>query len=95
VVRELLELEGIELSQVKVILPPQSSAAFIARLADALHVGPGRCLDVTAPGQDLFTSSLPYTLEDARRRGLAGAGDVGLIIAMGSGLQVGGALYYF
>jgi 3-oxoacyl-[acyl-carrier-protein] synthase III len=95
VVHELLERDGLELSRVKAIFPPQISTTFIARLADALHVSLDRCIDVTLPDRDLFTSSLPYALQDARCREIVGPGDIGLLIAAGSGIQVGCALYHF
>jgi 3-oxoacyl-[acyl-carrier-protein] synthase III len=95
VARELLRLEGLEPSQVKAIFPPQPSGAFVGRFADALGVSPDRCVDVTLPGRDLFTSSAPYALAAARERDLVGAGDVGLIVSAGSGFQVGCALYSF
>jgi len=95
VVRELLELEQVDRSRIKAIFPPQISTAFIARLAGVLDVDPARCIDATIPGRDLFTSSLPYALRDAARRDLVHAGDLGLIIAVGSGIQIGCALYAF
>jgi hypothetical protein len=44
---------------------------------------------------DLFTSSLPHTLQYIREHDRAGNGDVGLIINVGTGIQVGCAIYYF
>ncbi len=45
--------------------------------------------------KDLFTSSLPYSLEHIREQHLVKPGDIGLIITVGSGIQVGCATYYF
>ncbi len=93
-VSELLALEQLELSQVNIVLPPQISAPFIDRLSEELELGRERFVDVTQ-GADLFTSSLPYALQYVRERGLAKPGDIGLMICVGSGIQVGCAVYYF
>jgi 3-oxoacyl-[acyl-carrier-protein] synthase III len=45
--------------------------------------------------KDLFTSSLPYALEHIREQNLVEPGDIGLIIAIGSGIQVGCCIYHF
>jgi amino acid adenylation domain-containing protein len=94
-VRELLSLEQLDLAQVSVILPPQISAQFIARLSEALNISRDKFVDIAHPGNDLYTSSLPYTLQHVREQKLVQPGDVGLIITAGSGIQVGCATYYF
>jgi 3-oxoacyl-[acyl-carrier-protein] synthase III len=94
-VRELLQNEEVGLDAVQVILPPQSTPGGIDRLATALRVPRGLFVDVTDPGGDLFTSSLAFALRHVRETGRAGPGDLGLIIAAGSGRQVGCALYCF
>jgi 3-oxoacyl-[acyl-carrier-protein] synthase III len=52
-------------------------------------------VDIAHAGNDLYTSSLPYTLQHVREQNLVQSGDVGLIITAGSGIQVGCATYYF
>ncbi len=93
-VQELLDLEQLTMQQIKVILPPQVSSDFITDLSRKLEVERDRFVDVGAE-HDLFTSSLPYALEQARRQQRIKAGDIGLIINVGSGIQVGCASYYF
>jgi 3-oxoacyl-[acyl-carrier-protein] synthase III len=93
-VGELLSLEQLQLDDVAVIVPPQPSPAFIDALAARLGARRERCVDVTGGG-DPFTSSLPLALDAAIGVGRARAGDVGLLIAAGSGGQVGCASYYF
>jgi amino acid adenylation domain-containing protein len=93
-VQELLTREQLELSQIKVILPPQISSNFITELSKDLEVRRDRLVDVQAQ-HDLHTSSLAYALEHVRELQLAQAGDIGLIISVGSGIQVGCATYYF
>ena len=95
VVNELLELENLDMSRIKIVLPPQRSSAFIAQLAERLGVGRDHCLDSTVPGSDLFTSSIPYALREVESRGLVSPGDLGLLISVGSGIQVGCAIYHF
>ena len=94
-VRQLLSLEQLDLAQVSVILPPQISAQFIARLSDTLNISRDKFVDIAHAGNDLYTSSLPYTLQHVREQNLVQPGDVGLIITAGSGIQVGCATYYF
>jgi amino acid adenylation domain-containing protein len=93
-VRELLSIEQLDIAQIKVILPPQISSKFIDELSNTMEVARDRFVDVHA-SHDLFTSSLPYTFQNVRQKGLVKAGDIGLIIAVGAGIQVGCATYYF
>jgi amino acid adenylation domain-containing protein len=93
-VQELLSLEHLDLAQIKVVLPPQISTEFIGRLSDALSIDRSKLVDVQAQ-RDLFTSSLAYTLQHVRQHKLVQPGDIGLIISVGSGIQVGCATYYF
>lgn len=94
-VEELLELEGLKLSDVKVVLPPQISPGFISSLADSMSVDREKFVDVSSEGEDLYTSSIPYMMQYAKNNDLVKSGDIGLIISAGSGIQVGCALYYF
>ncbi len=94
-VAELLKSEQLDLSRIKVVLPPQISAAFAGRLSDVLQVERARVVDIARAGADLYTSSLPYTLEYVQEHQLVTPGDIGLIISVGSGLQVGCATYHF
>ena len=80
---ELLDAEGLDLSRIGVVLPPQMSPGFVARLGDSLGIGRDRCIDVPARRADLFTSSLAYAFGAAREERRVEAGDVGLIIGVG------------
>nr|BBH90794.1 hypothetical protein KTC_55450 [Thermosporothrix sp. COM3] len=93
-VKELLEREQLDLSRIKCILPPQISSSFVEELGKTLGVAPEKMVDVRAE-HDLYTSSLPFALQQVREQQLAQPGDIGLIIAVGSGIQVGCATYYF
>ena len=90
---ELLSIEKLDLAQIKVILPPQISAQFITSLSARMNISRDKFVDVAR--KDLFTSSLPYAMEHIREQHLVKPGDIGLIITVGSGIQVGCATYYF
>jgi 3-oxoacyl-[acyl-carrier-protein] synthase III len=94
-VRELLRIEGLDISQIQVILPPQISSKFISRVSDKMNLSRDEFVDITHERSDLFTSSVPYALQYVREQQLVKPGDIGLIISAGSGIQVGCATYYF
>ena len=81
---ELLRIAGLSLA-----------VSWVATgLAACIGIPSSRFVDVAADA-DLFTSSLPYALEHAWRHTRVSSGDVGLIVSVGSGLQVGCATYRF
>jgi 3-oxoacyl-[acyl-carrier-protein] synthase III len=92
---QLLQQEGLGLSQIKIVFPPQISSSFVDRLAERLNVPRDRCIDLAEEGEDLFTSSLAYAMQHARQCNLVRSGDIGLIVNVGTGIQVGCAVYYF
>lgn len=94
-VNELLSIEQLDREHINVILPPQVSSQFTAALSNKLNLSKDKFVDIAAAGSDLYTSSLPYTLQYIREHHLAKPGDIGLIISIGSGIQVGCATYYF
>ena len=94
-VEELLNKENLKLSQIKTIFPPQISSRFINELSEKMDVLKEKFIDLTEDGKDLFTSSLSYPFQFARDHKMVNTGDIGLIINVGSGIQVGCALYYF
>lgn len=94
-VNTFLSNQDLDISQIRVILPPQISSSFILKLSDKMNVPKDKFVDIAGDGKDLFTSSLPYALQYIREHHLADKGDIGLIINIGSGIQVGCAVYYF
>lgn len=94
-VHELLQKEGLDLNSIDKIFPPQISSDFISLLSEKLNVTRGKFIDVVGDGPDLFSSSLSYAFEYAVENELVKPGDTGLMIAVGSGIQVGCAIYYF
>lgn len=95
VVQELLDNQGLDISQIKRIFPPQISSQFISKLGAKMNLPENKFVDATINGKDLFTSSIPYALQYAKDNNLIAKGDIGLIISVGSGIQVGCATYYF
>jgi 3-oxoacyl-[acyl-carrier-protein] synthase III len=94
-VRELLDAEGLALPQIRAIFPPQISAAFVSRLAALLQAGKDRVVSIADDRGDWFTSSSVCALKYAHEQKMVAPGDVGLLINVGTGIQVGCALYHF
>lgn len=95
VVNELLDAEGLALDQLQAVLPPQLSPSFPSRLTDALGIAPDRMARCVEADRDLFTSATPYALQQVFESGQVRRGDIGLIINVSSGIQVGCATYCF
>jgi amino acid adenylation domain-containing protein len=94
-IERLLDREGVKLSDIKAVLPPQISPEFRASLGQSLEIAPDRIVGINSEHTDLFTSSLPYSLEQATSTDELRPGDIALIINVGAGIQVGCATYYF
>jgi 3-oxoacyl-[acyl-carrier-protein] synthase III len=94
-VDELLEKEALELDQITKVFPPQISSGFIVQLGNHLKFSKEKYINVVGEGPDLFTSSLPFGMNEAIEKKLVKTGDLGLIITVGSGLQVGCVIYKF
>jgi 3-oxoacyl-[acyl-carrier-protein] synthase III len=92
--KELLTLEGLDPSDVAVVLPPHLSPTALDELAAQIGIPRSRFVDL-AVDTDPFTSSVPYGLEHARRHRLVQPGDIALIVTVGSGVQVGCTTYRF
>ncbi len=92
---EFLDAEGFELKDFHKIFPPQISSYFISALGSALGIPSERFVNVVGEGPDLFSSSGAFALENALTSGVVHSGDLGLVISVGSGIQVGCAIYHF
>jgi amino acid adenylation domain-containing protein len=93
-VEELLKLEGLEPSDIAAVFPPHLAAVDLTEMARRINIPRTRVVEVDADG-DLFTSSVPYALDHALRHQQVKPGDIGLIVSVGSGVQVGCATYRF
>ena len=94
-VSELLAAEGLSLRDIQAILPPQVAPGFVAELARRLDVDASLCVDIAVAGHDFLSSSLVHAMRHAIDRQMVKSGDLGLVIVVGSGIQVGCALYRF
>jgi 3-oxoacyl-[acyl-carrier-protein] synthase III len=94
-VEELLARERLTPADLKFVLPPQFAPGFVARLAVRLGIDAARCVDIAHDDRDYLTSSFVHSTKHAVERGMAGPGDLGLVIGVGAGIQVGCALYRF
>lgn len=92
--KELLTLEGLDPADIAIVFPPHLSPAGLSELAARVAIPRSRFVDLTVDA-DPFTSSVPYGLEHARRHELVRPGDIGLILTVGSGVQVGCTTYRF
>ncbi|MEB3032474.1 non-ribosomal peptide synthetase [[Mycobacterium] nativiensis] len=94
-VKELLTLETLEPEDIALVFPPYLPGAALDDLAAGIGVDRSRFVEAQSQISDPFTSTLPYQLADARQRGLVKPGDVALIMAVGSGVEVGCTTYRF
>ena len=94
-VQELMQVEGHDLNKIDIVFPPQISSKFISNLSKSLNLPLEKFVDVVGDGTDLFSSSLPYAFSYAYNKDIVKPGDIGLMISVGSGLQVGCAIYHF
>lgn len=96
-VKQLLTLETLEPEDIALVFGPYLPGAALDDLAARIGVDRSRFVDLEAQGwtTDPFTSTLPYQIADAQRRGLVKPGDVALIMAVGSGVEVGCTTYRF
>ncbi|MFG1929625.1 amino acid adenylation domain-containing protein [Mycobacterium sp. NPDC048908] len=93
-VEELLGMENLHCSDIKVVVPPFLPADDRAELAHRIGIDIGRFVEFDGEA-DPFTSSVPLGIDRAVRQRLAQPGDIGLIVTVGSGLQVGCTTYRF
>jgi 3-oxoacyl-[acyl-carrier-protein] synthase III len=94
-VKELLDHESLTVRDLAVVLPPQIPGPFIGRLAERLGLPPNRMPNLARDGKDYFTCSLAHGWREWQAHGRLKSGDLGLFISVGTGVQVGCALYQF
>jgi 3-oxoacyl-(acyl-carrier-protein) synthase III len=93
-VSQYLNNEGIYKSQIKAVFPPQISKEFVERLQSFIGFSSDTMVGV-AKNKDYYTSSTLYSMQTAVDRKQVKKGDIGLIINVGTGIQVACALYHF
>jgi 3-oxoacyl-[acyl-carrier-protein] synthase III len=94
-VDELMALEGLRRSDVAVVLPPLISVGFVSRLGETLRVPQERMIHPPRDAADLHTSSLAFAVKRLRETKRVRPGEIGLIIGVAPGIQVGCATYRF
>jgi 3-oxoacyl-[acyl-carrier-protein] synthase III len=94
-VSEFLARQGSGIDAFDLILPPQISPRFVSALQKLLGVDKRKIVDVSREDGDLFGASLPTAMAAALEKGIASPGQKALIISVGSGIQVGCAIYNF
>ncbi|MGB6044146.1 MAG: 3-oxoacyl-[acyl-carrier-protein] synthase III C-terminal domain-containing protein [Pirellulales bacterium] len=92
-VRELLDETGHRISDFDVVLPPQISPSFVARLGEKLAVSDECLIHLPRPHKHLYTSSLAHSFDTLRNARRITPGMKGLIIEVGAGIQVACATY--
>ena len=95
--RRFLREHGLEISDIALLLPPQNSHEFVQELISKSGFPKERTVDLSPSSNDLdlSTSTTPLAIHAARQQGLAKSGDLGLVVNVGSGVQVACALYQF
>lgn len=75
------------------IIPPQISGQIIDKTAKGMQLDKEKCLNLCNPSGDLFNASIPMGLGHLMENNKLASGDKVLLIAAGSGIQVGCAVY--
>jgi 3-oxoacyl-[acyl-carrier-protein] synthase III len=94
-VTEYLRGQDTDLDSFDIVIPPQISPEFIAKMCAALGGKKERFVDVTENDDDLKTASVPVALKYVIDNGLARPGNRALMVCVGSGVQVACATYTF
>jgi 3-oxoacyl-[acyl-carrier-protein] synthase III len=94
-VQKLLQAEGLDINHIHRVFPPQISSEFIDRLSKRINIPREKFVDIAGEGPDFFSSSIACALDHAHQKVLVESGDIGLMIAVGSGIQIGCAIYHF
>lgn len=94
-VNDFLNEQGLSRNDIAVLLPPQLCPAFVRATADALGFDDEKTVNVASDGLNLASSSVPAAYAAAMEGNFATAGDLGLFVSVGAGIQVGCGLYQF
>jgi 3-oxoacyl-[acyl-carrier-protein] synthase III len=94
-VPEFLGQQGLDTNDFRFLLPPQVSPEFVRQVGERLGFDDRSVVNVATDGEDLGTSSTPVAMQAVLERQLAQKGDLGLILNVGSGIQVACATYRF
>ncbi|ADU13707.1 3-oxoacyl-ACP synthase III family protein [Asticcacaulis excentricus] len=88
----LFEGSGVSIKDVDCVIPHQASRAALDHLIKSTGLPRERTIDVFADVGNLIATSLPFTLDHARRQGRLKPGEISLIIGSSAGVSLGGAV---
>lgn len=92
--RELLAKENLLPNDIQLVIPAQLSPSFVGQLSSALEIDKDRVFDVTHQLSDTLTTSLPLAWSAAQQTGQLTPGSKIALLSFGSGITLGGAVYY-
>jgi 3-oxoacyl-[acyl-carrier-protein] synthase-3 len=92
VIERTLAEAGVSADEVRLIIPHQSNLRIIDSMRERLGLEPERvCVNIERYG-NTSAASIPIALDEARRSGRIGAGDLVLFVAVGAGMTWASAL---
>jgi 3-oxoacyl-[acyl-carrier-protein] synthase-3 len=94
-VEAVLARDGLRRDQIDVVVPPQISQRFIAGLPAAIGIGAERIVDLSGQLPDTLTTSTLLTLQRVLGGERCAPGTTALLLACGSGVTAGAAVYHF
>lgn len=94
VIEELFDAEGLSMDDIRVIMPPQISGAFVSAFSSRLNLPESKVVNLH-DDQNYYTCSTVFAVKHAVEAGMAQPGDIALILEAGAGLQIAAALYQF
>ncbi|MBN2359590.1 MAG: hypothetical protein JXR83_09040 [Deltaproteobacteria bacterium] len=87
--------DGLSPEQIDVVVPPQISKKFVSGLPAAIGIGSDRIVDLTDRLPDTLTTSTLLALQGELGGARCAPGKKGLLLACGSGITAGAAVYHF
>lgn len=88
----VLEMTGLNISEVDLVIPHQANIRIIEAVAKRLDVEDGRVFINIDRYGNTSSASIPIALDEARRQGRIGEGSLILMTAFGGGLSWGASL---
>jgi 3-oxoacyl-[acyl-carrier-protein] synthase-3 len=91
--RELIERNGLSLSDIAVMVPHQANLRIITAATDRLGIDPSRVIVNIQRFGNTTAATIPLGTRDALAEGKLRKGDVALFVAVGAGYTVGASLW--
>lgn len=95
VVADVLTRDGLRADEIDMVVPPQISKQFISGLPAAIGIDTDRIVDLTSQASDTLTTSTLLALQHELGGARCAPGKKALLLACGSGVTVGAAIYHF